>query len=150
MRKIYSSENSRITTVTRRWPCKSCGHASLPERSLNLLLALFYFRITKIFLSSKKKKTIKRVKLTKVQAIKKTVDLSAEKGQNPQAHPKCHEGFRPMLDSRDASQSGAGGILGLFWPPEARTTSNMQRSQACNQGNQLNTVCSHDRCWDFI
>lgn len=57
-------KNSRITTPARRWPCKSqsYGHASLPERSFNLVLALLHFQITKICLSSKIKMTIKMVK----------------------------------------------------------------------------------------
>lgn len=71
MRKMYLSENSRITTPARRWPCKSqsYGHASLPERSFHLVLAFLHFRIAKICLSSKNMTIKKNGKITKVQAI---------------------------------------------------------------------------------
>lgn len=53
--------------------------------------------------------------------------LDAEEGQNPQAHPKCYEGFRPRLDSLKWEPKKAGGMLGLR--KQYATITSLQRGE---------------------
>lgn len=52
--------------------------------------------------------------------------LSAEEGRNPQAHPKCYEGFRPRLDSWEMRAKASGRNVGISLTTWARGEEDQQ------------------------